>query len=414
MRALALTAILLLATAAPAAAEWGPAAGVPDSQGADAIADVAIDRDGTVAVGFVRDGVRVAIRRPGGRWLQTRPVGYGHQAVTGVDVEWITPGRLVVAWARAAHSFGPPSGPASIWIAQRSPTTGWGPPRRLGRTPYYSLAEPRLASNLRGHAALAWRCRRGERDAVCLATRRPGSHFKRRGSTRPDGVVPDHDVAVGPRGDVHVVWTRARGPVNRHAWLTRRERWRRASTISGAPASHPQVAVATDGAVAVTWRGAPPDSETTGLESGPPYVALRDESGGGFGAPVRLSDVPVHDPEIAAGVNGGVMVTWGMDDLRWSIRRIGGAFDGEHSAPVDAGAPGFAPTGRLGLLSDATALLAYESDAGISVVERPPAGIFEAPQTVASDGAYPRVAARGTRAVVVYAVNGRLEMSARD
>jgi hypothetical protein len=417
MRAVLVTLVALLAGAAPAAAEWTEPRGVPDSPGADAPADVAIDRDGTVAVGFVRDGVRVAIRRPNGRWQETHPASIGARAVRDVDVEWVSPGRLVVSWTRSANSFGLPHGPGAIFIATRTEGTGWGVPRRIGSSPYYTLAEPRLASNWRGHAALAWRCRRGTQDRICLATRRPSSHFKRRGTppgAKREDKAPDHDVAVAPNGDVHVVWTRSRGPVIRHAWLTRRERWRRARTISAAPASNPQVAIATDGAVAVSWRGAPPDTETTGLEYGPPFVALRQPSAGAFDAPRQLSDVPLHDPEIAAGVNGGVMVAYSVDDLRWTIRRIGSRFDAGETAPIAAGAPGFAPTGRLGLLADATALLAFESVDGVQVTERPPAGVFGAPVTIAGGGEFPRIAARGSRAVLLLAVNDRLELSVRE
>ena len=85
--ALAVVALGVAAAAAgPAQArQWSSPAAVPGSFGTGYPYDVAVAADGTAAVAFVRDGVRVANRLPDGRWGRAVKVSTGSHAVANAS-----------------------------------------------------------------------------------------------------------------------------------------------------------------------------------------------------------------------------------------------------------------------------------------------------------------------------------------
>src|SRR5690349_24961015 len=102
VRAWSLVVSLAVTAAAPAgaAAAWSGPVAVPGTAGAGFPFDVAAGADGVIAVAFVRDGVRVALRDARGRWEPAQRVSAADATVTSPDVEGSAGGAVVVAWTR--------------------------------------------------------------------------------------------------------------------------------------------------------------------------------------------------------------------------------------------------------------------------------------------------------------------------
>jgi hypothetical protein len=425
-RILLLALVSVVLSAAPAEARWSPPDRVPDSVGFGVPYDIAINPGGRIAVAFPRGGIRVAIRRPHGGWEPTSEVSRTDAAVASPSVVIDHQGRITVAWLEAKNDGSPFSGPYKIRAATGDGTGRWGHPVTLGRSNHFELAEPQIAIDDRGDAAVAWRGLRkedpsGNTEAVFVAYRPAGQRFKQGTPVleplRPRSVY-DHKVALDAHGRVHVVWTTSEGPSVRYVMRRTDGSYSRVRTLSGKPASRPQLAVAGDGAVLIGWRQAGLDSEGEGLKYGPPWAILR-RANGTWRPAQRLSTVPIYSPLVAASAFGRALVAWapppnpdgdgaGPDpNLRYSARNRGGPLLPEQVVPgVPAGAESFAPSRRLGMLHDGTSVVVTARDRTIVATELRWGRTFGPLRTLDQPGDQPIVATAGRRLAVAYVVEG--------
>jgi hypothetical protein len=427
VRTFAITLLALLACASPASAAWTRARTLPDSTGVGALPRVAMGLNGTVAVAFVRDGVRVAVRRAGGQIAPTTLVSSARRAVSSPAIAISGRGDIIVVWIQARSSRLPVEAPYQVRAVAYDPGHGWGRPRVFGETPYFDTAKPVISVNARGDAAIGWRCVRetsigAQNDAICVTARRSGHKFgpvHQISDNRATTAVKDHQVVIGPKGGVHVAWTRLPGPVVRYTYRNVSNRWDRISRLSAAPGSRPKMAATADGAVVIAWHAALDDRDSSTVPYGPLWTRVRSRSGK-FSPALQVSSVPIYEPEIAAGPTGEVLIEWSTprgvepalpdwNDVHWVLRPAGAfrvAYEQRAAGMVD-GSPSFAPTGRLGYLSSGQALLALGGPGGLRVTTRVPGGGFSVPELVDRAGDLPILVTRRTHAAVVYVVTDR-------
>jgi hypothetical protein len=419
--------LLALALPAGAAASWTPPRTLPDSTGVAELPRAAMGLNGTVAVAFVRQGVRVAVRRDGGQIAPTALVSSERRPVDAPAIAISGRGDIVVAWVQARQSALPLQAPYRIRAVSYVPGRGWGRPRTVGTSPYFESAAPQVTANARGDAAIAWRCAGtgllgAQTDTVCVTIRRAGHQFGDvRELPQPAGTleVRQQQVAVGPKGGVHVAWTSLPGPVVRYAYRDVSGRWDRPRTLSGTPASRPRMAAASDGALVVAWHEAPVSRDGSEAVYGPVSAVVRSRTGH-FAAARTLSAVPVFEPEVAAAPSGEVMLAWstprGVEpslpdwtDVHWASRLPGSATIGEEVTAngFTDGTPSFAPTGRLGFVSSGEALLAVGGPGGVRVLTRSPGGEFAGSELVDAAGDVPQLVTRRGHAAVVFATESR-------
>ena len=429
VRVLAATLLILALAATPAGAAWTKPRSLPDSTGVAALPRAAMGLNSTVAVAFVRDGVRVAVRRAGGQLAPTTLVSSERRAVSSPDVAISGRGDILVVWTQARSLRLPLQAPYRVRAITYQPRRGWGRARTLGVTPYFESAAPRVVANARGDAAITWRCGHEgilgtSEDAICVTVRRAGHSFgevRELRQSRGTESAQHQQVAVGPRGTVHVAWTRMPGPVVQYAYRDASGRWRSTrQTLSNVPASRPRLAATSDGALVVAWREAPVTSAASEVVYGALGATIRSPAGT-FTAPQTISSVPIFEPEIAAAPSGEVLLAWSTprgvepalpdwNDVHWATRPARTTVFGE---PVTAGGlvdgtPSFAPTGRLGFVNSGEALLAVGGQAGVRVMTRAPNGEFGPPALVDAAGDVPQLVTRRTHAAVVYATESRL------
>lgn len=423
----AATLLGALAAASPAEAIWTRARTLPDSTGVAALPRVAMGLNGTVAVAFVRDGVRVAVRRESGQIAPTTLVSSARRSVSSPAIAISGRGDIIVVWVQSRSSRLPLEAPYQVRAVTYVPKRGWGRPKALGRTPYFDTAKPQISVNARGDAAIAWRCDRestlgATSDAICVTARRSGHNFggtHRIVDNATTTSMKHHQVVVGPKGGVHVAWTRLPGPVIRYTYRRGTGEWVHISRLSSAPGSRPRMAATADGAVVIAWHAAQDDREGADVEYGPLMVRVRNQAGR-FGPTQELSDVPIFEPELAAGPTGEVLVEWssplGLEpslpdwtDVHWATRLPGAnSLTPEQSAPgMTDGAASYAPPGRLGYLSDGTALLALGGPGGVRVATRARGGGFATPELIARSGDLPILVTRRSHAALVYALTDR-------
>lgn len=426
MRALVPILLTLLLPATAAAADWTTPRTLPDSTGTTALPRVAMGLNGTVAVAFVRKGIRVAVRRDTGQLAPTTLVSSDRRAVTSPDVAISGRGDIVVVWTEARTRLALQA-PYRVRAISYVPRRGWGRPRTLGETAYFDSAQPRISANARGDAAIAWRCSRPttravSTDAICVTRRRAGGQFGALTALpEPAGTEAalQQQVSVGPKGSVHVAWTRLPGPVVRYAYLGSSGRWTAPRTLSAVPASRPRIAAAADGALAVAWHEAPVTGTASGITYGSLVATVRSPSGQ-FSPPQTISTIPIFEPEIAAAPSGEVMLAWssprdvdsglpGAGDVHWSVRPAGAASFTESVTAngFPDGTPSFAPTGRLGFVAGGQSLLAVGGPHGVQVVWRPAGGDVNAVDVIDRAGDVPQLVTRRRHAAVVYATEGR-------
>lgn len=428
VRVVVLALLIVGLLAAPAGAvTWTPPRTLPDSTGVAALPRAAMGLNGTVAVAFVRQGVRVAVRRAGGQIAPTALVSSERRAVSSPAVAISGRGDIIVVWVQARSATLPLQPPYRIRAVSYIPGRGWGRPRTLGETPYFETAKPEVSANARGDAAIAWRCARdgilGARtDTVCVTARRAGHRFGAvRALAQRSGTesIQHAQVTVGPKGGVHVAWTRMPGPTVGYAYRHADGRWDRQRTLSGEPASRPRMAAAADGGLVVAWREAPIGDGSQEAVYGPLAATVRSASGRFSGART-ISSIPIFQPELAAAPSGEVMVAWSTprgvspalpdwSSVHWATRHAGATQLGEEVVAEDLtdGTPSFAPSGRLGFISSGEALLAVGGPGGVRVMTRPPGGDFGAPARVSAAGDLPQLVTRRKHAAVVFAVETR-------
>ena len=391
-------------------------------------ASVAVAEDGTVAVAFVRDGVQLALRRPGGRWAETRTLSRGSFAVTSPGVVITRRGELIVTWTQAASESGPVDGPITIRAVAGRIGGRLGRPRRLGISSHFRLAAPEPVAGSRGHVAVVWRGDDGDGgEAVRVATRAPRHGF-RRAETVPDAGRPHevyHQQAGGdprrrrPRRVDEL--DRPRGPVRPSPAEGRLGPQPDAVRRAGEPPAHRRGARRRGGRG--VWHAAPPDSEGEGIKYGP----LFGTTVGASAAPARMiSAAPVHEADVAVSRGGEVLVTWSAPpnletappqakSLHFAVRAPGGGIGPEQVVPgLEAGAPSYAPGPRLVVANGGLAVQAFAGDAVRATLRRP-AGTFGRPEVISPSGDFPILAATGRHLVAVFmAGNGRqLELSVR-
>jgi hypothetical protein len=420
-----LGALAVLATvAAPgadAAGPWTTPAPVPGSSGVGFPYDVAAQRDGTVAVAFIQDGVRVALRSPDGAWTRPEKVSEGRTGVASPDVAVGARGEVIVAWTQnTVHGATPPQGPSYVRAAIRHPDGRWGAARTIGRTGHFIDAQPRLAANARGDAVLAWRGLSASgpraRDVLQTAYRRSAGAFGPPRSLREPGI--DLQVAVDDRGTAYAVWSHTRPPYHlassiRVAIRPRTASWARPATVYADSAGGPRVALPGDGDLVVAWRGGQVGVGAT--RTGFAMVSARRPDG--IIEPQQLlSHTRTVGPQLAVGASGETLIAWsapsealdptaGAPQLYWAARPRGGAF-----GPVQA-APGLR-AGPLAMLADGTAVTVWSATA-LRAAVRPPTGAFGQAEPIAAHGDFPVLAAGDDIAVAVWLSGGRLMAAAR-
>ncbi|TML09445.1 MAG: hypothetical protein E6G41_00085 [Actinobacteria bacterium] len=287
--ALAVVALGVAAAAAgPAQArQWSSPAAVPGSFGTGYPYDVAVAADGTAAVAFVRDGVRVANRLPDGRWGRAVKVSTGSHAVASPDVAVDGAGEVLVAWTQSRVTGGAPVGRNSVRVAIRAANTRWGAPRTVGASEHFIDAELRLATNRRGDAVLAWRGVSARGHDLLQAAFRPAR--RRFGDPHPLGEAGfDLQVAIAGRGVAYAAWTHLSPPsfLKSSVRLAARGRrtWSRPATVAAGDAGGPQLALAPQRHVLIAWREAEQGigATRTGL------AAVTERSADGRLAPPRV------------------------------------------------------------------------------------------------------------------------------
>jgi hypothetical protein len=420
---LAASGLVALMPVAPAgAASWTAPAMI--SRAGDVQFDLAMGAEGTAAIAWARDGVRVAVKRPGRPWGGPRRVSDGRFGVTRPAVTVTGRGEVVVAWAQNGNRTGRPGpviGPLSIRARARGTSGSWGDIRQIGSTGHFVEAGIDLASNARGETIAVWRgvrrlSRTRRTEAVQSAFRRPRTAFAGTQTIRePESDragVTGQVVAVDERGTAYAAWNRGTGPVVRLAARTRGATggWGAVRTLAPPPSSNPIIGVTPDRTLIVAWRAAHLDSEGDGIQSGALDLATRLPSGA-LTATQRLSDVPTRSYRIAVAPGGEAVLAWaanqnlesappGSLDLRVSTRpATGGPF-----GPPEV-LPGVTPGdfhGGLAALQDGTVLFAWSVGGRSRVVARPPGATFSTAAELDVEGLYPLIASAGQRAVSVW------------
>jgi hypothetical protein len=391
------------------AAEWSPARNVPGSVGAGFPYDVAVGPRGLTAVAFVRDGVRVAVREPGGPWRSSRLVSRGRTGVTAPDVEVAGSGEVIVAWTQSSRRQAPPlRGGNDIRVAIRSRRGAWGAPRSVGRTLSFVAAEVRLATNARGDAAVVWRGQSGRARDVVRAALRPGGRSFRPGVSLGEPGI-DLQVGVGASGRVFASWTRTLPPEHlsseiRFAVGDVQGRWTDPVSVQGGRVGGAKLRLVPDGSVVLAWR-----SQEQGLgatRSGLVTAAVRSRDGS-WGPARTLSEIRTDEVHVAVSGASEVIVAWSpapgtrTPPAVYSTTRAPGVEFG----PV-TGLDGV-PSGPLAVFADGTAVT-VGAGRGIETALRPPGGVFAPLRRVTAAGDFPTLAAFGRTAVAVWLVGDRL------
>jgi hypothetical protein len=422
-RTLAFFALGVAAAAGPPAhaAPWSSPAPVPGSSGVGYPYDVALEPDGTAAVAFVRDGIRVAIRSPRGTWSRSRKVSTGRTAVTTPDIAVDAVGEVLVAWTQSdVTGRAPPVGRNVVRVAIRSANGRWGAPQTVGATEHFIEGEPRLATDARGDAVLGWLGASGTgaaaHDLLRAAFRPAGRAFGEAHSLGEAGL--DLRLALDGRGVAYAAWTHLSAPSYlessiRLATRRRRSSWSPATTVTAGKAGGPQLALAPDRHLLIAWRDAQQGlgATRTGL------VTVTERTADGLLAPPRLlADTRTPGPQLAVGPTGERLIVWnntsavdidpGPTALYWTVGSQDGTF-----GPVQS-RPGVGP-GPLAMLGDGTAVAVWGATT-LRAVIRPPGGTFGDAELVARRGQVPVLATGAHTAVAVWLTDGRLTAAARS
>ena len=419
-------ALLALAAAAPAgAATWGTPTTLAGP--GDVNSSVAVGSNGTAAIAYVANGVRVAVRNPGGRWGTPVRVSQGGYNVTGPSVAVDGRGGIIVAWTQDGNPRGGGlvRGPLTIRTIIRARSGVWGTVHQIGTSSHFIEAGAHVAANGAGEAIVVWNgvqqlsgSRRTQ--AVQSSFRRAGKAFGGAQTIRepeaPRG-ISGAVVAIDGGGSAYAAWTNdVNGPIVRIATRSRggSGSWGTARTIGPKQSSNPVIAVTPDRTAIVAWHQAGVDSEGNGLQVGALMSAQRLPTGGTLTAPQQVSATKTRAYSLAVARSGEAMLAFNADPdasvpqsqttvLRVAVRpAAGGAFGAEQEVPgTDPGQYG----GALTYLADGTALYVWGAgDGAVRSVARPAGGAFGAPELVTPKGLYPRVGASGNTAVAVWSV----------
>jgi hypothetical protein len=405
MKGLAVGLVALSATAAqPAAADWSPSSRVPGTVGTGFPYDADIGGGGRVAVAVVKRGIRVIVRDPAGRWAAPELISPARASATAPDVEVTGRGEVLVAWTQSSSRRLPVSGPNAIHVAVRSTGGRWSF-RVVGGTRHFIAAEPRLAVNARGDAAVIWRGwhRRGGRDRLLTAFRPAGGRFGRAASMGEAGI--DQQVAVDSSGRVYTTWTRTLPPEHLRSQIRFAARvagaWSRPETVAEDRVGGPQLALVPDGSLVAAWRASERGLGAT--RSGEVMAATRSADGG-WGPAHGLSSVRTKAIHLGTSAAGEVVAAWSPAPpplperqefaLYLATRPPGGDF-----SPASV-TPGLVD-GPLAVTADGTALTLME-ERGVRAAVRPPGGAFGPTVRLGRVGGYPALTSWGDTALAVW------------
>ena len=413
MRGRAAAALLALVTplvaTAPASAGWTAARAIPQAKSSFPFpVGVGVNDSGTAAVVWRSRGdfpqrarVRVTVRRP--RAPGSPPRTLSPPGVAGTTVAVDGRGRVLVAWVQQPHN--------AIRLATRRPGGRWRTVT-LGRSGHFVEAAPRIAVNDRGDAVVVWRGLRriaGETTEATVAAYRPAGRAFEPARPIPDeglGVRAQPQVALNAGGRAYAVWT-ARVDATQVLFSERGRTgaWSPALALGTPPASAPVVAAGDRGDVAVAWRQADLDSEGNGVQAGDVAVTARP-AGGAF-LPPRVYAASAR-PLLAVARDGAALVAWMppiadgpyAPEVRFAAGRAGTGFGDEQTLPEAA-------VGAVAAV-DGAMLLASADVGGVIVRDLGGPSL-----RLARVGSTPLLASAGDRAVLVYFRGNRLYFSVR-
>jgi hypothetical protein len=309
-----------------------------------------------------------------------------------------------VTWTQSSSRRLPVSGPNAIHVAVRSVRGRWTS-QVVGGTRHFIAAEPRLAVNARGDAAVIWRGwhRRGGKDRLLTVFRPAGGRFGRAASMGEVGI--DQQIAVDRSGRAFATWTRTLPPEHLRSQIRFAARaagaWDRPVTVAEDRVGGPQIALVPDGSVVAVWRASERGLGAT--RSGEVMTAARSAAGA-WGPAQALSPVRTNAIHLGTSSSGEVVATWNVARptvpereefaLHVATRPAGGDF-----GPVSV-TPGHVD-GPLAVLADGTAVTLME-ERGVRASVRPPGGTFGPTVRLGRVGGYSTVSSWGDMAVGVW------------
>ena len=403
----------LLAAPAATAAPWSKPVAVPGGTGG-AFPAVAVARDGTAVVAFERQGIRVAVRPPDGRWEATRKVSAGKTNTGSAHVAVDGHGNIVVAWVQTTYTGNPPShGPYYIRTATRARNGGWSTPQTLGISRHVVAPDIHVAANRRGDVEIVWRGIRRPKphrseDAIQSRFRPAGAAFGAARTAAGHPASGAQHLVLDDHGNAYAVWgagvqlgTQRRGG----PWTVRK--------VGPVNAGGPVLALARDGALVVAWG----EVNSAGVVIGPIFGRIQP-AGGRFGPAIQIGGQIAYGLHALALANGETVVAWGVEragpapapfvhGLHYVVRPTGGTF-GPEVAPAGL----TAATGLAGFAD--SRLVAVWGGNAIGAATRPAGGSFGAPESVSGSGDFPAVAAADRLALVAWSETRGLMASVRS
>jgi hypothetical protein len=368
---------------------------------------VAVGREGTaIAVWFRRDGVssrvQASIRPPGQPWSSPSALSAPGQDAFDPQVAIGADGMAVAAWRSWDGSH------YRVQASTRPASGSWSAPSTLSAAGADAW-DPQVTVGDKGAAVVVWGRSAGITSQVQASTRAKGAWSAPTTLSTGVGDARDPQVALGSNGTAVAVWSRSDGSAYRVQASSRggNGSWSSPVNLSGAgaDAEDPQVAVGSDGAATVVWRGWDGSNERV-------QTALRSAAGA-WSTPAFLSPAgrDGHDPQVSVDANGITTAVW----ARWDgssdrVQTASRAKAGTWSAPKTLSTGGLdanAPQVAAGANGAATALWRQSADFGEQVVAalRRPDGTWSTPTELTFLGppaGHPQVAAgpEGTVAAV--------------
>jgi hypothetical protein len=403
-------AIGLVALGAPAAhaAEWSPSGSVPGTVGVGFPYDADIGGQGGIAVAVVRRGVRVIVRDAGGRWRAPELISRPRASATAPDVEVTGRGEVIVTWTQSISRRLPVSGPNAIHVAVRSASGRWAS-QVVGGTRHFIAAEPRLAVNARGDAAVIWRGwhRRGGRDRLLTAFRPARGRFGRAASMGEVGI--DQQIALDRGFRTYATWTRTLPPEHLRSQIRFAARvadaWDRPVTVAEDRVGGPQLALVPDGTIVAAWRASERGLGAT--RSGEVMAAARS-AGGAWGPAQALSSVRTKAIHLGTSSAGEVVAAWSPAPPPLPERQELALYLTTRPPGSDFGPVAVTPDmvdGPLAVTADGT-VLALMEERGVRAAVRPPGAAFGPTSRLGRVGGYPVLTSWGDTALAVWLTFG--------
>jgi hypothetical protein len=298
-----------------ASGRFGPAQALP--KGARP-AQLAIADDGTaVAVWSQKGQIRVAFRRPGGRFGRSVLVARTHGSEPALDETLVGldgSGRTgVVAWTDWVRRA-----PTSVFVRALDASSGrpTGATKRLDAASFLRLG--RLAMNPAGGFALAWGATEGDHSRIGVETGGPAG-FAEPEQVNSEQRTDDPGVAIDPAGAVAVSYTdvHTSGDVGARGVPVLRVRSAEATAFGPelrAPAPrpgrvfNPHVVFTGDGHPELLWQEK--THEAGFSRAAPLKAAIATADGTALGAPAVVASKEIAQPRVAGLAGGRVVAVW--------------------------------------------------------------------------------------------------------